>query len=249
MGKVAQEDKGGAVENKSLETLSSLTHFMVNADSVVGNSNNDALKEMFWQLGELEGGTFVARCFIVHELYSRVNSDDQRVSLQQVSNFLDVSYIYIRQMHSVYQDILRPIRSEGGDIPELPAGFFIEAAGRSKKYGLTPLEAINHALACRVDNRGYTREDFREDIRRGLRPDGEVEDTRPSCINCEHMYKAGEDSVIVLMSGERKLADGPGDGTYYCVPFQITKDLILSRRSLHEQAENCIAEHMYKQRG
>ncbi len=238
------------VDPSDVKVLGDLAHFMTNVNGAISNKDNDALREFYHSLSDVESGTFIARCFVVAELKHRMPGDDERATLQWVADWLDIQYQYARQLSSVYELILKPIREGGQDIPELPFNFFLEAAMRSRKYGVNPVDALMYAVDRKIKNKGYTGAHFINDIKAGLAPadDAEIE-KEASCIHCSHMCRANEDVRLVLMDEQRKLAEGPGAGTYYCAAFAVTKEHILSRRSLKDQAQRCIEEHVYQKRG
>lgn len=236
-----------------LYELGEWSYYLQNVRRILQDASEETLREYFWELERMEGATFVARCSIVHELYERAqvnDSIDERAALRYVARALEISYDYARKLHSVYENIVAPLEAKQEEIPEIPAGFFVEAAKRAKKYGVDPVKAVKYAAERLAEDRSYRRNDFVADLKAGL-PEAslpEPQEPPPSCMNCIHMKKAGSDCKLLLMRGDKIIAEGPGKGIYYCELAEATKDEILEYTDLFTQAEKCRKEGRYVRR-
>lgn len=229
------------------------SHYLANIQTVLRDAPTETLKEYFWELERMEGATFVARCSIVHELYERAREAgdvDEPAALRYAARVLEISYIYARELHMVYENIVRPLQERSEEIPDVPPSMMVVAAKSARKHGVDPVKAVKYAAERVAEDRSYRRTDFVRDIKEGLpeAPLPEPEQPPASCMNCVHMRKAGGDCKLVLMWGDKIIAEGPGEGIYYCERIGLTKDGLLEWGDFYEHAQKCQKEGLYVRR-
>jgi len=72
-------------------------------------------------------------------------------------------------------------------------------------------------------------------------PKGEVH-----CGNCIHMKRATKAHKLIILDGDRVIAEGPASKTPYCEVAECTAKEILEWRDFFAQAEKCQGEGYFE---
>jgi len=72
-------------------------------------------------------------------------------------------------------------------------------------------------------------------------PKGEIH-----CMNCVHMKRATKAHKMLILDGNRVIAEGPASRTPYCELAEVTAREILEWTDFQTQAQKCLKERRFQ---